>query len=178
MSPDMQNTAEATDVLASMGLQQSDVDALHASHLPARPLLQALKTGQPVAEVLGLPPRSVDLIYSQAFALLNAGRASAARRLFAALCVLDGRNVDHWLGHGLCLVAAGAMREAKLAFTTAHSLAPAAAAPAFHLATLALKENDRTTAAAFLQIFAAAPNGPEKSTLAPAARQMINVLAE
>ena len=69
--------------------------------------LEGLAAGKTIGQAIGLPPRATDLIYAQAYAQFNAGHPRRAQPLFAALCVLDGKIADHWLGLGVCLRHAG-----------------------------------------------------------------------
>ena len=138
--------------------------------------LEGLAAGKTIGQAIGLPPRAIDLIYAQAYAQFNAGHPRRAQPLFAALCVLDGKTADHWLGLGVCLRHAGDAVQARVAFETARALAPEAPAPAFHMAHLLLEQGEQSAARDHLATFKAAPQGPEKAALAETAHRLMSVL--
>lgn len=166
--------------IPSLGLS-GDEAALLFDYFGGRPpetarVLKGLSAGQTIGEALGLPHGACDLIYAQAYAQFNAGHPEKAHPLFAALCVLDGQTFDHWLGLGICLRHRKETTQAQVAFETARSLAPAAAAPAFHLAHLMLELGEHAQARQNLSVYRDAPQGPEKAALADAAGRLMAVL--
>lgn len=98
----------------------------------------AMRRGEPLAAALGLPEGTVDLVYARAHASFLAGRHPEAERLFRALTMLDGRRPDHWLGYGICLRMRDEPALALQLFEVAATLAPAKAAPWFHLLEAAI----------------------------------------
>lgn len=99
-------------------------------------IFQDVENGAPFSKALGLPEDAVDLLYSQAFARFNSGQPEQAERLFRALCLIDGRTIDHWLGYGICLRIGNKTNDAQIAFVTARQLQPESPLPLFHLLEL------------------------------------------
>ena len=150
------------EALAGASVGASDLGAL----------VDALRSGATLLAALGLPAKTTDLLYAQAHARFAAGRPVEALPLFHALCVLDGRAVDHWLGLGICLRHAGRMDEARIAFQTARRLDPDAPAPAYHLAEFLMQAGEVAAARVCLDVFARAPMGPAKASLAAGAARL------
>jgi hypothetical protein len=69
-----------------------------------------------------------------------------AERLFRALCILNERNANHWVGYGVCLRLRGHLNEAALAFEAAARLKPDWAVPHFHALELAVHRQNWDTA--------------------------------
>ena len=136
------------------------------------PLVDAVRAGATVLAALGLPAGTADLLYAQAHARFAAGRPGEALPLFHALCVLDGRAVDHWLGLGICLRHAARTDEARIAFQTARRLDPDAPSPAYHMAELLMQAGEVAAARVCLDVFARAPMGPAKASLAAGAARL------
>lgn len=121
--------------------------------LDGRHIVAALSRGDTLGEALGLPPGFTDLLYSRAHGLFSAGRQDRAEPLFRALCVVDGRTADNWVGYGLCLRQRDEDAQATLAFATAAALRPDWAVPQFHAAQVALAQDRWAEAAAHLDAF-------------------------
>lgn len=121
--------------------------------IDGRRVVEALSRGDTLGQALGLPPGLDDLLYSRAHALFSAGRQDRAEPLFRALCVVDGRTADHWVGYGLCLRGRDEDGQAALAFATAAALQPGWAVPQFHAAQVALAQDRWAEAAAHLDAF-------------------------
>ncbi|MBE7248994.1 MAG: hypothetical protein INR63_28965 [Actinomycetospora chiangmaiensis] len=115
----------------------------------------ALREGRTLGEALGLPADLTDVLYLRAHTWFSAGRPDRAGPVFRALCALDGRCADHWVGHGVCLTLSGAEDEAEIAFATAAALRPDWAVPHFHAAGLAVSRGRWEAARAHLSAFLA-----------------------
>lgn len=115
----------------------------------------ALREGRTLGEALGFPAVLTDVLYLRAHTWFSAGRPERAGPVFRALCALDGRCADHWVGHGVCLTLSGAEDEAEIAFATAAALRPDWAVPHFHAAGLAVSRGRWEAARAHLSTFRA-----------------------
>lgn len=113
----------------------------------------ALRAGRTLGEALGFPADLTDVLYLRAHTWFTAGRPDRAGPLFRALCALDGRCADHWVGHGVCLTLSGAEDEAEIAFATAAALRSDWAVPHFHAAGLAIARGRWEAARAHLGAF-------------------------
>lgn len=131
----------AENALSAAGLDDSDqaafeqVFATVASEMgfDGPRVASMLTSGKPLAEALGLPKGTNELIYARAHASFIAGRYSEAERLFRALTMLAGRNFDYWLGYGICLRKREQFDLARDVFAIAAALRPESAAPYFHM---------------------------------------------
>lgn len=120
-----------------------------------------LAAGQNVAQALSMPPAVVEVMYARAHGWFSQGRVDRALTLFRALCLLDERNADYWVGYGVCLRLApgdGADGERQLdsaskAFEMAALLRPDWAVPYFHALELSLFRQRREQAAACLAAY-------------------------
>lgn len=125
---------------AALGLSAEEADAvgeavasqLDGLGLDGAAVFARIRRGLPLAEALGFPGGTADLLYGRAYRWLQVGRPERAEPLFRALCVLDGRIADHWIGYGLCLRERRADQDAALAFETAVRLRPEWAVAHFH----------------------------------------------
>ncbi|MEL7347466.1 MAG: tetratricopeptide repeat protein [Pseudomonadota bacterium] len=108
----------------------------------ANKVAKRLSGGASIGEALDLPAGTVPLIYARAHAAFQAGRVARAEQLFRVLTMLDGGNPDHWLGYAICLRQTGQQALARDLFNIAATLDPQSAVPHFHLAELALSEDD------------------------------------
>ena len=116
-------------------------------------ILDGLAGGLTLGQVLGLPPNFGEVLYARAHNWFAAGRHERAEGLFRALCIIDGRTADYWVGYGVCLRRRDNRAEAAVAFATAAALRPDWAVPYFHAAELAIAGEDWAGAAAHLRVF-------------------------
>lgn len=137
------------DEMAAVNRIFSDVTA--AFGIDGGPVFDRLSSGQDVAQALSVPPAVIGVLYARAHGWMSLGRIDRARTLFRALCLLDGRNADYWVGYGACLRMAqpsadvspqpdGARQydNAAKAFEIAALLRPDWAVPHFHALELSL----------------------------------------
>ncbi len=157
--PAAEPRAEARPTL--FGLDEAETEMLGALFaeaaasrgLDGAAIFASLREGATLGQALGLPPRLGEALYARAHGWFNAGRHDRAEALFRALCVLDGRDADHWVGYGVCLRMREARQEAGLAFATAAAIRPAWAVPHFHGAAVAIADERWDEARAHLQAF-------------------------
>lgn len=116
-------------------------------------IVDRLSAGATLGEALDLPAGLGEVLYGRAHHLFTAGRHDRAEPLFRALCIIDGRSADHWVGYALCLRQRGEEGEAALALATAAALRPDWAVPQFHAAQSALAQDRWTAAGAHLDAF-------------------------
>lgn len=114
------------------------------------PVFERLAAGQNIAQALSVSPAVVEALYARAHGWFSLGRVDRALTLFRALCLLDERNADYWVGYGVCLRMAqlpdGAAQSekarqldsARKAFEAAALLRPEWAIPHFHALELFL----------------------------------------
>lgn len=114
------------------------------------PIFEKLKAGESLGRALGLPPGVRNLLYARAHRWFTFGRADRAEPLFRALCIMDERNADHWVGYGVCLRLRQNPAHAAIAFATAARLRPDWAVPHFHALELALHSGQWAQAKAHL----------------------------
>ncbi|MGV6872539.1 hypothetical protein ACUSIJ_07580 [Pseudochelatococcus sp. B33] len=125
-------------------------DVTAAFGIDGAPVFERLAAGQSVAQALSVSPAVVDVLYARAHGWSSLGRVDRAQTLFRALCLLDERNADYWVGYGVCLRMAplpdSASRSerarqydsARKAFEAAALLRPDWAIPHFHALELSL----------------------------------------
>lgn len=136
-------------------LDQQDLDLVQAcldELLPGRSegMAAALDSGTPLATILGLSPQLLEVLYGRAFALFDAGHVDRAETTFRALCMLDGRRADHWMGLGICARVRDDLDSALVAFSTALSLRSEWVAPQFHMFEIHMRRSETSAASALL----------------------------
>lgn len=140
-------------------MRRAFTEAIDGLGLDGAGLFAQLAAGRTLIEALRLPAGLGEAVYARAHAWFSAGRFDRAEQLFRALCVLDGRSADHWVGYGICLGLRQHHAEAALAFATAAALRPDWAVPHYHAAVAAAAQG-RRAAAAHLDAFAARADAP------------------
>lgn len=138
----------------------------------------ALREGRTLGEALGLPSRVGEALYQRAHNWFTAGRHDRAEASFRVLCILDGRDADHWVGYGVCLRMRDNRPEAELAFATAAALRPGWAVPHFHAASLAIARERWSDADAHLRAFETCRDGPVPEAMHREAARLAGALAE
>lgn len=118
-------------------------------------LLQRLAAVHSFGQALGFRPGAIDFLYARAHQWFLVGRADRAEPLFRALCLLDDRVADFWVGFGVCLRLRGALEHALEAFETASRLRPTWAIPYFHMLELLVRREAWALAATQLAAFEA-----------------------
>lgn len=113
-------------------------------------LARALDSGTPPADALGLSPQLLENLYARAFALFDTGHVDRSEALFRALCTLDGKRADHWMGLGICARVRDDLSGAIIAFSTARSLRPDWAVPPFHMLEAHMRRQEFEAAAGLL----------------------------
>ncbi len=109
-------------------LDQQDLDLVQAcldELLPGRSegMAAALDSGTPLATILGLSPQLLEVLYGAPSPFSTPAMSIEPRPHFVALCMLDGRRADHWMGLGICArVREMTLDSALVAFSTALSL--------------------------------------------------------
>ncbi|MGV8938747.1 MAG: hypothetical protein ACOH2J_16635 [Allorhizobium sp.] len=162
MPPESENSASDADPLAVLfGLEPHEtgllVDMIETSFasrgLDAHRLVEGLRSGKSIGSALGVPPGLADTLYERAHRWFSAGRPERAEPLFRALCTLDGTVADYWIGHGVCLRAAGRLALAEIAFAMAARLRPGWALPYFHLSEVLASQRRLDAARQTLALF-------------------------
>lgn len=148
-----------TDQLTSMGLDGAAV-------------FSRLNEGEPLGSALGFPKHTTDILYARAYQWIQVGRPDKAEPLFRALCVLDGREADYWIGYGICLRERRADPDAALAFSTALRLRPRWAVAHFHTFTLAATLGDWPRADAHWKLFLETEDASTPEAVRQEARRM------
>jgi tetratricopeptide (TPR) repeat protein len=141
-------------------------------------LVAEIGRGRPLGEALGLPAGLAEALYARAHTWFAAGRHDRAEALFRAVCALDGRSADAWIGYGVCLRLRGAGREAGLAVATAVALRPDWALARVHAAGLAAATGEWDLAARHLAAFAACDGPDTPSDLRREAAQLGRAMAQ
>jgi cytochrome c-type biogenesis protein CcmH/NrfG len=121
---------------------------------------------------LGVPARTGDALYAMAYHNLAAGRADRAERLFCALCLLDPRRPESFLGYGICVARRGDKRHARALFALAEAARPDWAVPHFYLASIDVAEGRLAEARAALDRFFALKDGDVPRNLVADAERM------
>jgi Flp pilus assembly protein TadD len=136
-------------------LKEDDLDLVQIcldELLPGRSagLAKAMDGGTPLATFLGLSPQLLEALYGRAFAFFDAGHIDRAEATFRALCVLDGRRADHWMGLGICARHREDLESAMVAFSTASSLRADWVVPHFHILEIHMRQSELQAALALL----------------------------
>ncbi len=113
-------------------------DVTAAFGINGAPVFDRLASGQSLAQALSVSPAVADVMYARAHSWFSLGRVDRAQTLFRALCLLDERNADYWIGYGVCLRMAQQSDSAWKAFEIAAILRPDWAVPHFHALELSL----------------------------------------
>lgn len=135
-------TSSGADDAAAVGRIFRDVTA--AFGIDGAPVFERLSAGESLADALSLPPPVADAMYARAHGWFSSGRIDRALTLFRALCLLDEKNADYWVGYGVCLrMTAPAEDAAQLdtawrALEVAALLRPEWPIPHFHAFDLSL----------------------------------------
>lgn len=166
------------------GLNTAELDACHALLTRIAPdtgvdmadIFLKVRKGQTLVQAMGLPDKTLDMLYSQAIGRFNAGDSKTATPLFTALTMLKPQERDYWLGLGICGRINGNLPLAKVVFETAVNVSPDTPAPRFHLCELLCQEKNWRAAAEHIQVFDAMPDTPEKRTLAPEMKRLRTVV--
>ncbi len=114
------DTVGESALARSLGMTEGEVDVvgevvgaqLTAMGLDGDAVFARIRAGEPLGKALGFPKGTADLLYFRAYNFLQVGRSDKAEPLFRALCILDGREADYWVGYGLCLRERKATRRA------------------------------------------------------------------
>lgn len=117
-----------------------------------------LTAGANLGQALALSPDIVELIYARAYGWFAQSRADRAEPLFRALCLLDDRCADYWIGYGACLRINNQPETAAKAFKAAAALRPEWAIPHFHALELAVSRKDWDEARNHLTAYEARAN--------------------
>lgn len=158
-------------------LRDTLADLSDSGHGELVQIFEALLAGRDMVTALGLPAETASLLYAQAYARFNNGRLGEATGLFQALTVLAPGEKDHWLGLGVCLRLTEALPGARLAFLTAQEIDADCPAVTYHLAELALAQNDLQGAGRLVRAFADLPEGALKHRMQPEAQRLAAALA-
>lgn len=156
------SAVESGDLFAALfGLDNQDADvlaemietSLTSRGLEGQRFVDGLRAGKSLGAALGLSPALADTLYERAHRWFAAGRPERAEPLFRALCTLDGTVADYWIGHGVCLRAAGRLPLAEIAFAAAARLRPNWALPYFHLSEVLASQRRLDAARQALEMF-------------------------
>lgn len=164
----------------ALGLSSEEVSAvgdaltaqLTSMGLDGAAVFSRLRDGEPIGAALGFPKHTTDILYARAYQWIQVGRPDKAEPLFRALCVLDGREADYWIGYGICLRERRADPDAALAFATALRLRPRWAVAHFHAFTLAATTGDWPRADAHWKLFLETEDGTTPEAVRQEARRM------
>ncbi|MGI6246730.1 MAG: hypothetical protein ACOYJQ_13300 [Pseudochelatococcus sp.] len=117
-------------------------DMMAALGINGAPVFERLAAGQNLAQALSVPAGVVEALYARAHNWFSQGRIDRAEPLFRALCLLESRSADYWVGYGVCLRMKGQPENALRAFEAAAMLRPEWEIPHFHALelTVALKQ--------------------------------------
>jgi tetratricopeptide (TPR) repeat protein len=142
-----------------------------ARGVDARALARGLADGASLAQALDFSPSATESLYARAHRWFSLGRPDRAESCFRALCLLDDRRADFWVGFGVCLRLRAAFDEALRAFATAARLRPDWAIPHFHALEAHLRRGEWEHAAIELAKFRARINdGTQPAMIAEAVR--------
>lgn len=161
---------------AQRELRDTLTDLSNSGHAELVQVFDALLAGKDMVAALGLPAETASLLYAQAYARFNNGKLAEATTLFQALTVLAPSAKDHWLGLGVCLRLSDALPSARLAFLTAQEIESDCPAVTYHLAELALAQDDLAEAGHLIQTFADLPDTALKQRMLPEARRLATAI--
>jgi len=89
--------------------------------------------GNTLAEIQGISPNNLNVVYSAAFANYNNGNYSNARTLFHFLCMFDQMDIKNWIGFAATCQMQKDYKVATTAYTIASMLDMSNLTCAFHI---------------------------------------------